>query len=216
MRGITLEGENLFEGRKHNKTFTPKTRREIGGKRLNSLPAGFVLKDPEQFLLHAREGIVLLEGPITGASFAKFAPSFQYQTMINLGTEYQPTIAFMRGLGMKGDAYSGLRIGIGKVWLATDFDKGGLEAFYRLEEQIRRNFPEVAIATVHELLPQIVLNRLPDVFKNGLPPDDPQIMEGIFGEGGSLCDRTLDLNDLLLMPGIRERYAYAGPIDLPF
>jgi hypothetical protein len=74
----------------------------------------------------------------------------------------------------------------------------------------------VAIATVHELLPQIVLNRLPDVFKNGLPPDDPQIMEGIFGEGGSLCDRTLDLNDLLLMPGIRERYAYAGPIDLPF
>ncbi len=233
-RGIEFNGTPLYQGRKQHKAPLKTTLRETDSTRLRATPTGIWLKDKDAFLdavlLNRTDSVVVFEGILNTATFNRFRPDLQNNCITVLGTGYRELIAMLRFLGVDGDPVKSPWTRSGKIktiYLASDFDEGGMEAFERNSKELRKEFPGIEVKHARELMPDDVRAVLP-------PAELALYQRTIDYPGGRKVVKTgkyyefkLDLNDLIANHGkdwakknkipllhqmaikkIRQRYSY--------
>ncbi len=83
-----------------------------------------------------------------------------------------------------------------EVVLGYDYDLGGRRSFERNKKAIEAAFSGLKVTTIDEFVPAEV--------KAVLPSSKPQD----YKEDGDYYECKRDMNDILLQPGIKEKYAY--------
>lgn len=197
-RGISdLEKKELFEGPKHRKAFLgPIKKRKSHDLYTHPTPPGIWLPSPENFMKTIAETkkIILLEGPITTASFVNIFPEYRDNTAAVIGFPIHQLPALLKWFGVHGyesnDQHFSKNLDIQEIVLGTDFDKGGTNGFINLSEVIRETFPDLIITPIHDIIP----DNHPT--KKFLRPYDPTLYEA-----GGLFEKEpkIDWNDILLV-----------------
>jgi hypothetical protein len=191
-RGVEIGGVTLYEGVKQHKVRLGKRRKEGG---ILPTPTGIWIKDKE-FILSAKE-IVVVESPLNGASLGRMTPQYSKNCIAVVGTGYRELVAFLKWINF-GSQENGI------IYLGNDYDKGGVEAYLRTKEHIETLFPSVKVLPVRDILP--------DDIKPIIPPYDLELftIDNETGTAGPLLGQSLDLNEILTLPGLGRKYAFRG------
>ncbi len=188
-RGI-VENEKLISGKPaHWKVWIPRTRQKMadGVTYKRRLPAGFAMRDPDQWRLEvgAEDGrLVLCEGPLSAWSYELLVPAVRYATVAIGACDNPALMAFLRH-------YYPFKT----IVLAMDLDGPGQAAQRKLTEQIKDQLEGVEVIPGVESLPGNIKEALP----KGKQPGD----EGWPGDLG-------DWNDILTKIPAGEKYAFKG------
>lgn len=197
-RGISdLDKKELFEGEKHRKAFLgPLKKRKDHDLYTHPTPPGIWLPSPDKFMetIASTKKIVLLEGPITTASFVNIFPEYRDNTAAVIGFPVYQLTALLKWFGVCGyeskDQHFSKNLDIQEIILGTDFDKGGTDGFIHLSEYLHEIFPQLIITPIHN----IVSDSHPS--KKFLRPYNPEL----YKEGGPLeKEPKVDWNDILLV-----------------
>lgn len=194
---IDLSGVELFEGEKHRKAFLgPLKKRKDHNLYTHPTPPGLWLPSPDKFMetVTSTKKIILLEGPITTASFVNIFPEYKDNTAAVIGFPIYQLAALLKWFGVKGyeskEKHFSKNIDIEEIVLGTDFDKGGTNGYFNLSNYLNKIFPELIITPIHDIIPKSHPSQ------KFLRPYDPEL----YKENGTLENEPkIDWNDILLV-----------------
>ncbi|MFC1653341.1 hypothetical protein ACFL1M_00660 [Patescibacteria group bacterium] len=196
-RGIYFGEESMHQGDPHFKAFVRSSQRVRDGRKMRQTPPGFWMPDPKRFTENLGDTIFIFEGPLNQLSFNQISPEYRDSCITVSGTGYRQIIALLRWLGVCGDHINPqqtLGKGIKRVVLASDWDKGGAEAFKRNRSHIMSAFHEVDVLPINYFLPEDIRTILPFPIITNFSPKTQQNAQG------SYFGFKLDLNDVIRKP----------------
>lgn len=195
-RGVELGGVTLYEGVKQHKIRLGKQKKEKDIRKIvYPTPTGIWFRDKE-FATSARE-LIIVESPLNGGSLGRILPNYSRNCLAVAGTGHRELIAFLKWVRFGTDDRR-------TIYLAHDYDKGGVDTFLRTKEKLEENFPDINILPINEILP--------DDVRSMIPPYDWELfnINKESGIPGPLLGLSLDLNEILTIPGLGRKYAYQG------
>lgn len=192
-RGIDVHGMPKYNqnGPKHYKVPLVVGSKVVDGKKLRPTPTGFWIRDVEKFLTNLRDTVVVFEGPLNAATFARMRPDLADICITNTGVGFYELVAFLRWLGVDGDRQEdanhrmGLNYKLRHVVLACDYDLAGIQASLNITQKLQDHLG-LDVSQLESLLPDDVLQLLPS-----------DMSVDSFKEGGDFFKTKLDLNDLI-------------------